>query len=152
VDLSLRYPFWNLHMNFAHFDEYFMVATIIYLVQVLETAYCRNAGKGCVHKIQSGRTLPRTLRKWELRAPGCPFFYTSVHMAAFSFFCDLTHLSLVFVPFLFLLILFALSVVIIVVLCISGHCIKNAIHIITDRTFNSVCWFVNCISKCSVCL
>jgi hypothetical protein len=43
-------------------------------VQVMETASCRNAGKGCVHKIQSGRTFPRTLRKWELRAPGCPFF------------------------------------------------------------------------------
>jgi hypothetical protein len=26
VDLSLRYPFWNLHMNFAHFDEYSVVA------------------------------------------------------------------------------------------------------------------------------
>lgn len=29
-------------------------------VQVLETASCRNAGKGCVLKTQSGRTLPRT--------------------------------------------------------------------------------------------
>jgi hypothetical protein len=26
-----------------------------------------------LHKTQSGRTLPRTLRKRELRAPGCPF-------------------------------------------------------------------------------
>jgi hypothetical protein len=26
--------------------------------------------KGCVHKTQNGRTLPRTLRKRELRAPG----------------------------------------------------------------------------------
>jgi hypothetical protein len=29
--------------------------------------------KGCVHKTQSGRTLLQTLRKQELRAPGCPF-------------------------------------------------------------------------------
>jgi hypothetical protein len=26
----------------------------------LETASCRNAGKGCIHKFQSGRTLPWT--------------------------------------------------------------------------------------------
>jgi hypothetical protein len=31
--------------------------------QVLETTSCRNVGKGCVHKTQSGRTLPRTLHK-----------------------------------------------------------------------------------------
>jgi hypothetical protein len=37
-------------------------------VQVLKTASCRNAGKGCGHKTQSGQTL----RKRELRAPGCP--------------------------------------------------------------------------------
>jgi Na+/melibiose symporter-like transporter len=43
---------------------------LLYL-QVLETPSCRNPGKGCVHKTQSGRTLPRTLRKQELRAPGC---------------------------------------------------------------------------------
>jgi hypothetical protein len=42
-------------------------------VQVLKTASCRNAGEDCVHKTQSGRTLPRTLRKWELHVPGCPF-------------------------------------------------------------------------------
>ena len=35
-------------------------------VQVLETASCRNAGRGCVQKTQSGRTLPWTLRKREL--------------------------------------------------------------------------------------
>jgi hypothetical protein len=40
---------------------------------VLETASCENAGKGCVHKTQSGRTLPRALHKRELRAPGCTF-------------------------------------------------------------------------------
>jgi hypothetical protein len=28
--------------------------------------------EGCVHKTQSGRTLPRTLLKRELDAPGCP--------------------------------------------------------------------------------
>jgi hypothetical protein len=28
----------------------------------------RNVGKGCVHKTQSGQTLPQTLRKRELRA------------------------------------------------------------------------------------
>jgi hypothetical protein len=28
-------------------------------VQVPETSSCRNAGKGCVHKTQSGRTLPQ---------------------------------------------------------------------------------------------
>jgi hypothetical protein len=33
----------------------------------------RNAGKGYEHKTQSGRTLPRILRKHELHAPGCPF-------------------------------------------------------------------------------
>jgi hypothetical protein len=42
-------------------------------VQLLETASCKNARKGCVHKTQSGQTLPQTLRKRELRAPGCPF-------------------------------------------------------------------------------
>jgi hypothetical protein len=35
---------------------------------------CRNAGKGCVHKTQSGRTLHWTLRKRELRAPGSPLY------------------------------------------------------------------------------
>jgi hypothetical protein len=38
-----------------------------------ETSFCRNAGKGYVHKTQSGRNLPRTLRKQELRTPGYPF-------------------------------------------------------------------------------
>jgi hypothetical protein len=42
--------------------------------QVLETASCRNAGKCCINKTQSGRTLPRILHKRELRAPGCPFY------------------------------------------------------------------------------
>jgi hypothetical protein len=42
-------------------------------VQVLETASRRNAGKCYVHKSQSDRTLPQTLRKQELRAPGCPY-------------------------------------------------------------------------------
>jgi hypothetical protein len=37
-------------------------------VQVLETVSCRNTGKCRVHKTQSGQTL----RKRELRAPGCP--------------------------------------------------------------------------------
>jgi hypothetical protein len=41
-------------------------------VQVLETGSCRNAGKCCVRKIQSDRTLPRTLCKLELH-PGCHF-------------------------------------------------------------------------------
>jgi hypothetical protein len=41
-------------------------------VQVLETTSCRKAVKDCVHKTQSCRTLPWTLRNWELRAPGCP--------------------------------------------------------------------------------
>jgi hypothetical protein len=41
-------------------------------VQVLQIAYCRNAGKDCVHKTQSGQTLPWTLCKQELFAPGCP--------------------------------------------------------------------------------
>jgi hypothetical protein len=43
-------------------------------VQVLETTSYRNAGKCCVHKTQSDRTLLRSLRKRELCAPGCPFF------------------------------------------------------------------------------
>jgi hypothetical protein len=37
-------------------------------VQVLEAASCKNAWKDCVHKDQSEWTLPRTLRKQELRA------------------------------------------------------------------------------------
>jgi hypothetical protein len=41
----------------------------------METTSCRSAGKGCLHKTQSGWTLPRTLHKRELRAPGCLFFY-----------------------------------------------------------------------------
>jgi hypothetical protein len=40
---------------------------------VLETTSCRNAGKSCVHKTESGRTFSRTLRKREQHAPGCPF-------------------------------------------------------------------------------
>jgi hypothetical protein len=42
-------------------------------IQVLEAPSCKNVGKGCVHKTQSGRTLLRTLCKWELYALGCPF-------------------------------------------------------------------------------
>jgi hypothetical protein len=34
--------------------------------------------KGCVHKTQSGQTLPRTLRKRELRTPGCPLHKTKL--------------------------------------------------------------------------
>jgi hypothetical protein len=32
---------------------------------------CRERLRTILHKIQSGWTLPRTLRKRELRAPGC---------------------------------------------------------------------------------
>jgi hypothetical protein len=52
-------------------------------VQLLETTSCRNAGKECIHKTQSGRTL----RKRDLRAPGCPREYHKMH---------LSHSSLVF--------------------------------------------------------
>jgi hypothetical protein len=38
-------------------------------VQILEAASFRNARKDCIHKTQSDRTLPRTLRKRELRTP-----------------------------------------------------------------------------------
>jgi hypothetical protein len=41
-------------------------------VQVLEMTSCRNAGKGYIHKTQSGRIIPWTLPKRELCAPGCP--------------------------------------------------------------------------------
>jgi hypothetical protein len=41
-------------------------------VKVLKTTSSRYVGKSCVQKAQSGWTLPRTLRKRELRAPGCP--------------------------------------------------------------------------------
>jgi hypothetical protein len=41
-------------------------------VQVLETTSCRNAGKGCVYKTQSGRALPQTL------CTGLPFFSQSL--------------------------------------------------------------------------
>jgi hypothetical protein len=41
-------------------------------VKVLKTTSSRYVGKNCVQKAQSGWTLPRTLRKRELRAPGCP--------------------------------------------------------------------------------
>jgi hypothetical protein len=43
-------------------------------VQVLEIVSCRNAGKGCIHKTQSGRTLPWIMCNRELRAPGYPIF------------------------------------------------------------------------------
>jgi hypothetical protein len=53
-------------------------------IQVLKTASCRNVGEGCVHKTQSGRTLPRTWRKRELHTPGCPFNaeYVCFHFCA----------------------------------------------------------------------
>lgn len=61
-------------------------------------------------------------------------------------------LSYVFVVFLFCFInLFSLSISI-MDLMFSGHCIKNAIHFVTNRTFNSICRFINSVSKCSVCL
>jgi hypothetical protein len=41
--------------------------------QVLVTTSWRNAGEGCVHKIQSGQSLPWTRCKQELLVPGCPF-------------------------------------------------------------------------------
>jgi hypothetical protein len=50
------------------FDHEVMGST----VQVLETISCRNAVKDCVHKTQCGQTVPWTLRKLELHAPGCP--------------------------------------------------------------------------------
>jgi hypothetical protein len=40
---------------------------------------CRNAAKCYVHKTQSGRTIPRTLRKLELRAPGWPFLRATIN-------------------------------------------------------------------------
>jgi hypothetical protein len=43
----------------------------VVMVQAIETATCRNGGKYCIHKPESGRTLPQTLHKRELRAPGC---------------------------------------------------------------------------------
>jgi hypothetical protein len=33
----------------------------------------QTSGKGCIHKTKNGQTLPRTMRKRELRAPDCPF-------------------------------------------------------------------------------
>jgi hypothetical protein len=54
-------------------------------VQVLETISCKNVGKGCVHMIQSGRTLPQTLRKRELRASACSFLYTLSTIMGFIF-------------------------------------------------------------------
>jgi hypothetical protein len=45
---------------------HFVSISVLYL----ETASCRNAGKDCVHKTQSGCALPQAPRK---RAPGCPF-------------------------------------------------------------------------------
>jgi hypothetical protein len=42
------------------------------MIQVLKTASCRNAGEGCVHKNQSGRTFPWTL------CTGLPFNDTAV--------------------------------------------------------------------------
>jgi hypothetical protein len=55
-------------------------ATMRSWVHVLKTASCRNAGKDCVHKTQSGWTFPRTLRKRELHAPGWPFFISLYFM------------------------------------------------------------------------
>jgi hypothetical protein len=49
------------------------IVTMRSCVHVIETASRRNAGKDCVHKTKSGPTLPQTLRKQEVRPPGCPF-------------------------------------------------------------------------------
>jgi hypothetical protein len=49
-------------------------------VQVLETASCRNSGKGCVHKTQSGWILPWTLRKQELHSSDCPLLCIPVEL------------------------------------------------------------------------
>jgi hypothetical protein len=66
-----RYICWVLYTVSAQCDG--ILVTMWSSVHVLETASCRNAGKGCVHKTQSVRTLPWTLHKCELCAPGCPF-------------------------------------------------------------------------------
>jgi hypothetical protein len=76
VDLSLS---CGLHLPTVEVHRLKNLWSIVILwswVQVLKTASCRNAGKSCVHKIQSGRHFPRTLRKRELHAPGCPFLYS----------------------------------------------------------------------------
>jgi hypothetical protein len=64
--------------NYKAYRCYYANSTISHLSieksikQVPETASCRNAGKGCVHKTQSGQTLPWALCKRELCAPSCP--------------------------------------------------------------------------------
>jgi hypothetical protein len=61
--------FWHLILSFGCC----CLVTMRSWVHVLETTFCRNAGKGCVHKTQRDRTVPWTRRKRELRASGCPF-------------------------------------------------------------------------------
>jgi hypothetical protein len=43
-------------------------------IQILEIASCRNAGKGCVNKTQSGRTFPLTLWQAGATCTGLPCF------------------------------------------------------------------------------
>jgi hypothetical protein len=72
--LSTVHSTCSVHVFYIFFDlSDGILVTMWPSVHVLETASCRNVGKGCVHKTQSGQTLSRTLRKQELRAPGCPF-------------------------------------------------------------------------------
>jgi hypothetical protein len=72
------YP-WRIRYVFvsdtypSRIGEFGDVSVFCRWVQVLEISSCRNAGKCCVHKTQSGRTLLWTLCKRELRASGCPF-------------------------------------------------------------------------------
>jgi hypothetical protein len=51
--------------------------------QVLETASCRNAGKGHVDNTQSGQTLPWILAQAGATCTGLPFFLS--HYIAFLF-------------------------------------------------------------------
>jgi hypothetical protein len=73
---------------------------------VLETTSCRNVGKDCVCKTQSGRTL----RKRKLCAPGCPFFYylvcplhICILLAYYCMCCTHTHTSYLITIYLFVL-------------------------------------------------
>jgi hypothetical protein len=64
---------WAIEKNILFHIFIINLPILFFWVQVLETTSCRNVGKGCVHKTQSAQTLPWSLRKRELCAPGCPF-------------------------------------------------------------------------------
>ena len=68
-----------------------LITFLMHAINILETASCRNAGKGCVpYKRRenslfepSGQTLPLTLHKQELRALGLHPFMHAINIILF---------------------------------------------------------------------